>query len=136
MSERLNRLYEVNTVAGWAKNRLRILIEILEEKHIPNKNEQRNNWILNNLKEIYEDLITAGDVPDDIYQGWIREDAYKADMRLKEEKIEKLGRHIERLKYQKRVLLDKLDWIEGQAMDHGHYYLISKVEFDSTMNGR
>jgi hypothetical protein len=58
--EIINNLYKVNTIAGWAKNQLRILSETLEDRVTGNiKSPLSQEWILEEIKRIENGLKTA-----------------------------------------------------------------------------
>ena len=53
--KRINNLYTVNQLAGWAKETLRILISMAEERGM-------DRWFVKQLKEVMEGLKTVGEL--------------------------------------------------------------------------
>ena len=60
--QRINLMYQMDTNVGWAKNRLRILIEMLEERidndTFPPVNRQ---WMIDDLKKTMNGLETIAE---------------------------------------------------------------------------
>jgi len=63
--QRIKDLYNVNTTCGWAKNRLRILIQMLEDRikydDLPPVNQQ---WMIDDLKKTMNGLDTVSCIED------------------------------------------------------------------------
>ena len=62
--QRIKDLYNVNTTAGWANNRLRILIEMMEDRlrkdfPLPPLDPQ---WIINDLRKTMDGLQTVAGI--------------------------------------------------------------------------
>jgi len=59
--QRIKDLYKMNTVTGWAKNRLRVLKEMLEDREkgsdLPPVSQ---SFILKELQEIHDKMVVVG----------------------------------------------------------------------------
>lgn len=58
--QRIKELYNVNTVTSWAKERLRILKEMLEDrKKFDDLEPVSQDFILKEIKEIHDKMVIA-----------------------------------------------------------------------------
>jgi hypothetical protein len=58
--ERINNLYKVNTIAGWAKNQLKILAEMLEDRVSEViKEPLSQEWLLGEVTRVKNGLATV-----------------------------------------------------------------------------
>ena len=54
--QRIKDLYKMNIVTGWAKNRLRILKEMMEDRKKFNEEPVSQSFILKELQEIHDKI--------------------------------------------------------------------------------
>jgi len=57
--QRIKDLYKMNTVTGWAKNRLRILKEMMEDRGKYNQEPLSQSFILKELQEIHDKMVVV-----------------------------------------------------------------------------
>jgi len=57
--QRIKDLYKMNLVTGWAMNRLKILKEMMEDKIKYDKEQVSPEFILKEIKEIYEKMYVV-----------------------------------------------------------------------------